>query len=99
VLLARGARLAAVTRGERGVVAGAAGSEDLFEVPAVPVEVVDTTGAGDAFHGAAAWALAGGEAWEPALELAAAVAAWKCRRTGARAGLPALEDVRRGPPA
>ncbi|MFN8176427.1 MAG: PfkB family carbohydrate kinase [bacterium] len=93
-LLATGATLAAVTRGPRTVIAGARGAESLFEVPAVPVRAVDTTGAGDAFHGGAAFGLASGAAWEEALRLAAYVAARKCEKAGAREGLPFLDEVR-----
>ncbi|MCA9753209.1 MAG: hypothetical protein KC591_13540 [Gemmatimonadetes bacterium] len=91
LLLERGARMAAVTRGERGVVAATAGG--VFEVPAHPVRAVDTTGAGDAFHGGAAWALAAGHDFETALRIGAVVAALKCRTPGARAGLPGREAV------
>jgi sugar/nucleoside kinase (ribokinase family) len=92
-LLSQGPRLAAVTYGEKGVVAGGAGSTDTFRVPAKPVAVTDTTGAGDAFHGGAAWALARGETWEGSLGTAAAVAALKCRSLGARAGLPTQSEL------
>lgn len=92
-LLARGIRMAAVTRGSAGVLAGAAGGREPFEVPAVPVAVVDTTGAGDAFHGGAAWALARGRTWEESLRIGAFVAAAKCRAAGARTGLPRAAEV------
>ncbi len=94
-LLEDGARLAAVTRGERGVLAGAAGSAELFEVPAVPTDVVDTTGAGDAFHAGAAWGLVEGRTWEESLLRGAAVASRKCRSLGARAGLPRRAELER----
>lgn len=57
---------------------------------AFKVEVVDTTGAGDAFHGAFAFGLARG--WEigRCAEFAAAVAAIKCTKPGGRTGLPTL---------
>lgn len=92
-LLQGGARLAAITRGTRGVVAGAAGSADLFEVSSAPAEVMDTTGAGDAFHGAAAWALVQGWTWEETLGVATWVAARKCEAPGARKGLPRRADL------
>jgi sulfofructose kinase len=82
-----------VTRGEHGVVAGAAGSDTVFAVPAVRAPVIDTTGAGDAFHGAAAWALLSGWTWEESLRAAAWVAARKCGTPGARAGLPFAADL------
>jgi sugar/nucleoside kinase (ribokinase family) len=75
LLLEGGARLAAVTLGARGALGGARGSASLFEVPALPIRAVDTTGAGDAFHGGAAFALASGWTWERSLRLGAFVAA------------------------
>jgi sulfofructose kinase len=57
------------------------------------VETVDTTGAGDAFHGAFAWALAGGHTPTDCARIAAAVSALKCRRLGARSGLPTQEEL------
>ncbi len=92
-MLRSGVRLAAVTRGPQGVVAGAAGAAELFRVDAVPVDAVDTTGAGDAFHGGAAWALARGRNWEESLRIGAFVAAAKCRGLGARVGLPRAADL------
>lgn len=95
-LLGLGARMAAVTRGPRGALAGAAGSPERFEVPAFPVAAVDTTGAGDAFHGGAAWALATGRPWEESLRIGAFVAARKCLHAGARGGLPRRADLAAG---
>ncbi len=57
------------------------------------VDVVDTTGAGDAFHGAFALALAHGRPIPEAIELSNAVAALKCTRPGGRAGLPGPADL------
>jgi ribokinase len=53
-------------------------------IPAPRVEAVDTTGAGDAFNGALACALAGGAALADAVREAVAVAAESVRRPGAR---------------
>jgi sugar/nucleoside kinase (ribokinase family) len=92
---AMGPRLVAITRGEKGCLAVAGRSGDPFEVAAFPVQVVDTTGAGDAFHAGAAWALLRGKTWGRALEFGAAVAACKCRREGAREGLPRAGEVDR----
>jgi len=83
-----GPRLVAVTRGAGGVSAGVRGVAGSFALPAFPVETVDTTGAGDAFHAGAAWGLLRGESWEESLRTASAVAALKCGVLGARAGLP-----------
>jgi sulfofructose kinase len=90
-LLRRGARLAAVTRGEAGVTA--LYGDRLIEQPAFAVEASDTTGAGDVFHGAFAWALL--EGWEAAevLRAACAAAALSCRFPGAQGGLPDRTEV------
>ncbi len=56
----------------------------LQRIPAPKVEAIDTTGAGDAFNGALAAALAGGTAVADAVREAVAVAAESVRRPGAR---------------
>jgi sulfofructose kinase len=58
--------------------------------PAFPVKVVDTTGAGDAFHGAFAFAIAQHWDIDEAIRLASAVGALACTALGGRAGLPDL---------
>jgi ribokinase len=63
-------------------------SQDAF-----PVEVVDTTGAGDAFSATLAWALAGGSSLEDAVRLAAAGGALATRAVGARSSLGKREEV------
>ncbi len=90
--LGLGAEVAAVTCGEHGLhwlQRGAARSESL---PAFPVPVRDTTGAGDAFHGAYALALAEGAPPRDALRFASAAAALKCAREGARS-VPSRAEV------
>lgn len=61
--------------------------------PGFTVEVVDTTGAGDVFHGALAFGLASGYAIEEAVRFASGVAALKCTRPGGRAGIPDCEQT------
>jgi ribokinase len=85
------ARMLADTAGLPGsllVTFGARGADwDGLRVPAVDVptdEVVDTTGAGDAFCGALAAALARGEEREPALRAALAAGAEAVRHAGAQ---------------
>ena len=81
-----------VTRGARGAVAYAGG--EVLHQPAYPVEpVVDTTGAGDVFHGAFAYGLTLGYDLPTNLEFAALVAALKCRALGGRAGIPRKEEL------
>lgn len=60
---------------------------------AFSVEVVDTTGAGDTFHGAFTYGVARG--WDTArcAEFASAVAAIKCTKPGGRTGLPTLPQT------
>jgi len=90
-IAARGARLAVVTLGASGAVAQA--GERVIESPAFAVGVVDSTGAGDVFHAAFAWALlAGGDA-ETLLRSAGAAAALACRALGAQGALPTPEEI------
>lgn len=62
---------------------------------AYEVEVVDTTGAGDTFHGAFAYGLARGWDTIHCCDFAAAVASIKCTKPGGRTALPSLADVAR----
>ena len=61
--------------------------------PAFAIEAEDTTGAGDAFHGAFAAGLARGMRWEELLRFASAVGALCCTRKGARLGIPTGAEV------
>ena len=62
--------------------------ESVDRIPAPHVEVVDTTGAGDAFNGALAYELAGGAALLDAVRAAIAVAAASTCAAGARTVVP-----------
>lgn len=88
-----GAALVVATSGERGALGWSQGVE--YRVPAFPVAVVDTTGAGDAFRAglAAAWLERPDERVDRLLRQAAAVAALNCRMVGALAGLPGRAEV------
>lgn len=90
-LCAFGGQSAIVTLGERGCVVRGRGHG--FEVPAFPIEVVDTTGAGDAFHGGFIYGLLQGWGIGETVRFAAAVAALNCLRLGGRTGLPSLREV------
>ncbi len=77
---------------------GAAGSytvtpKDSFHTPAFEVEVVDTTGAGDVFHGAYIVGLIHG--WTPrqCAQFSTAVSAIKCTKLGGRAGIPSFDET------
>ena len=81
-----GPETAVFTLGEEGC--AGLGPEGYFRLSAFPVDVVDTVGAGDVFHGAFAAALVRGMGAKAAARYASAAAAIKCTRVGARAGIP-----------
>jgi len=91
-LLSKGhVKIAAVTAGIEGAYFHSA--EGAFHQPAFKVDVVDTTGAGDAFHGAYAYTMVRNWPIRKSAEFAAAVAAMKCTKIGGRTGLPTLAQV------
>lgn len=91
LLAERGARLAVVTLGDRGSVYWWEGA--VHHCPAFPTAVIDTTGAGDCFHGALCVAIAEGMNMHRALRFASAAAALNCRRLGGRGALPTRAEV------
>lgn len=90
-MLVSNLRWAAITRGERGALAFDAFR--TFEVPAIEIDAVDTTGAGDAFAGAFAVGLASRLDLLDALVLANCVAGLACRSIGAQTSLPRIDEV------
>jgi len=86
-----GARIAGVTRGGDGSTWLIDGT--LHTVPTIAVDVVDTLGAGDVFHGAYALAIAEGRTVLDAARFASVAAAIKCTRHGGRAGTPTRDEV------
>jgi sugar/nucleoside kinase (ribokinase family) len=89
-LLELGPRTVAITLGDRGCVVL---DRDQFHiVPAFPVEAVDTTGAGDAFHGGFIYNVLRGMDLHSAGAFANACGAICCTRVGARA-MGTLEDI------
>lgn len=85
-------RAVVVTRGARGCLVLEGGRS--WELPAVPVDVVDTTGAGDCFAAALAWGLGGGAALRDAARFAGRAAALSVTAPGARGALPTEGEVR-----
>ncbi len=79
-----------ITLGDRGLV----WQQDQIRgaIPAFSVKVIDTTGAGDAFHGAFAAAVALGLSWNDTLRYASAAGALCCTKVGARFGLPSHQE-------
>ncbi|HEX8941463.1 MAG TPA: ribokinase [Candidatus Limnocylindrales bacterium] len=64
-----------------------------WELPSDKVATVDSTGAGDAFNGALAAALAAGRTLEEAVRRAVAAGALATTRAGAREGMPGLDEL------
>jgi ribokinase len=93
--LSRRAGLVVMTRGSRGALVCRAG-EVLLEVPALRVEAVDTTGAGDTFVGVLAARLAAGEELEAALQAATTAAAISVTRAGATTSMPTWDEISNG---
>ncbi len=93
-LLDAGVGAVAITLGADGVELHRPG-HDVHHQPAFAVDVRDTTGAGDAFSGALAWALADGRPLDDAVRLAAGAGALATRAVGARTSLPTREELER----
>jgi sulfofructose kinase len=82
-----------ITLGREGLIWKNASGEG--RIPAFPVETIDSTGAGDVFHGAFAGSLAMGRQWDEILLYSSAAAALSCTRLGARTGIPEGIEVER----
>jgi sugar/nucleoside kinase (ribokinase family) len=61
--------------------------------PAFEIKPIDTTGAGDVFHAAFAFALLRGDELARALEFSSAAAGLACLGMGARGGIASLEKI------
>ena len=91
--LRRDQPLTAVTADGQGYWWIEQGSSQIQHRPALIVDVVDTTGCGDVFHGAYAAELARGSSFEHALAIANVTAGLKATQPGGRQGIPAREEV------
>lgn len=86
-----GAKHVVVTMGDQGLVYL---SDTVYDhLPAFKVKVVDTTGAGDVFHGAFCYGLVQGFSLEHNLRFSSATSAIKCQHLGGRAGIPTRSQV------
>ena len=96
-LKARGCRIGGVTSGEKGLLwYDESGLVRLLTALPVPMHrIVDTSGAGDVFHGAYVHSyLAHPDlAWNDHFRFARAAAAYKIQHLGNEAGLPTLADI------
>jgi sulfofructose kinase len=87
-----GMRVAAMTLGSHGSLARMEGM--YYYAPAFVVNCVDTTGAGDVFHGAFCYAVLQEMPMRDALEFSNAMAALNCTALGARGGIRGIDEVR-----
>ena len=83
--------LLCITLGPRGSVM--LDGDQMIHEPAIPVQAVDTTGAGDVFRAAFIHALLRGEPARDILRFANATAAVSCMRPGAIASVPTLDEA------
>lgn len=87
-----GMKVAAMTLGAHGALARVGGR--FVYSPAFVVNCLDTTGAGDVFHGAFCYAVVKGFPMEETLEFSNALAALNCTALGARGGISTEEAAR-----
>jgi sugar/nucleoside kinase (ribokinase family) len=82
-----------ITLGEEGSLAY--NGEKIIRQKACKVSPsVDTTGAGDVFHGAFAYGITLGYSLEKNLEFASLIAGYKCKMPGGRRGIPTVEQLK-----
>ncbi len=86
-----GLEVAAMTLGDHGALA--LQNHQWFYSPAFQVSCLDTTGAGDAFHGAFCYCTVRGFTLDKALEFSNAAAALNCTALGARGHMPILSEI------
>jgi len=91
ILQQRGVKTVILTLGNQGVYCST--PSERFFIPAFPVQVVDTTAAGDAFNGALAVALAEGLSIQQAVLWGAASGAISVTQAGAQPSLPNREAL------
>lgn len=90
-ILEMGPRIFVETVGEEGSYTVTA--DERFHTPAFQVDVVDTTGAGDVFHGAYIVGLLHGWNVRQVALFSTAVSAIKCTKLGGRAGIPGFQGT------
>ncbi len=88
-----GMKVAAMTLGAEGALARADGR--YVYSPGFVVDCIDTTGAGDVFHGAFCYAVLQGMGLGEALKFSNAMAALNCTALGARGGIATLSEAQR----
>jgi sulfofructose kinase len=86
-----GPKVVVITLGSQGCVLRS--RDKTVHIPAFSVEVQDTLGAGDVFHGAFIHAVLQKWSMEKACRFANAVSALKCTQIGGRSGIPRFQEV------
>lgn len=92
-LLEAGPKVVAITRGTAGSLIYSREGEPFNQPAYRAVPLVDTTGAGDAYHGAFLFGLARGLSLRQSAQYASAVGALSTRGLGGRSALPTLAEV------
>ena len=87
----KGVKVVVITLGAAGAFLSTANYAGTL--PALEVEAVDTTAAGDTFNGALAAALSKGMDWQEAVSFAKKAAALSVTKQGAQASVPFLKDI------
>jgi sulfofructose kinase len=90
-LMELGPRQVVITLGARGSIG--LNDQGTFHQEAFQVSAVDTTGAGDVYHGGYIYGLVQGWDMRECMRFASAVAALKCTEIGAQSGIPNLERI------
>ena len=90
-MLALGPSIVVQTEGDEGSYTITA--EERFHTPALEVDVLDTTGAGDVFHGAYLVGLLRGCDLQAVAQFATGVSALKCATLGGRRGIPCFSET------
>lgn len=80
-----------ITLGEKGLIWKR--GDEQGQLPALTIDAVDTTGAGDAFHGAFAYGVSLNMAWNDLLEFSSLAGSLCCMKMGARLGLASLDEI------
>lgn len=91
-LIKKGVKVVITTLGEKGSLLVTQDHNEL--IPSIKVKTVDTTGAGDAFIGAIAFALAKGENLKDAVYFANIVGALSVTKFGAQSS-PSIDEVKK----
>ncbi len=92
-LSSKGPDTVVITMGEDGSVGME--NNETYILPGLSISVVDTTGAGDVYHGAFIYAMLKGWNLRQRMHFANTAAALKCRSLGGRAGIPSLSEIDR----